>query len=156
MIVKVQFITKPEVYAAYRGPLGAALERLGIGAELAADYPPGAVDYIVYAPVAGDVDLSGYARAKAALGLWAGVETIVRNKTLTMPYARMVDAGLTRGMVEYVAGHVLRHHLGMDADIRRQEAVWARHVPPLASARRVGVLGLGALGAASASALATS
>ena len=40
---------------------------------------------------------------------------------------RMVDAGLTQGMVEWVTGHVLRHHLGIDAHVAR---------PALGAARR--------------------
>ena len=32
--------------------------------------------------------------------------------TLTVPLCRMVDPGLTQGMVEWVAAHVLRYHLG--------------------------------------------
>lgn len=154
MIVKVQFITEEKVFEDYRDPLAMALGALGIDAALARDHAPEAVDYIVYAPVDGQVDLSRYTHAKAALGLWAGVETIIANPTLTMPYARMVDEGLTRGMVEWVTGHVLRHHLGMDADICRQDATWAPRVPPLAAERKVGVLGLGELGTACASTLA--
>ncbi|OIP82033.1 MAG: glyoxylate/hydroxypyruvate reductase A [Rhodobacterales bacterium CG2_30_65_12] len=154
MSVNVQFVTAPGVFDDYRVPLSAALMRHGIEAALALDHAPETVDYIVYAPAGGDVDLSAYTGAKAALGLWAGVETIIANPTLTMPYARMVDGGLTQGMMEWVAGHVLRHHLGMDADICRTDGQWQRHVPPLAGQRRVGVLGLGALGAASAAALA--
>jgi glyoxylate/hydroxypyruvate reductase A len=66
----------------------------------------------------------------------------------------MVDDGLTEGMVEWVVGHVLRHHLGMDQDILRRDAKWEPHIPPLARDRKVGVLGLGALGGACAQALA--
>ena len=154
MSVAVQFITSREVFNEYRAPLAEALAECGVEAELAMDHPPGTVDYIVYAPHSGAVDLSPYTRAKAALGLWAGVETIISNPTLTMPYARMVDPGLTEGMVEWVTGHVLRHHLGMDADICRTEPKWQKHIPPLARDRRVGVLGLGELGAAAACALA--
>jgi len=154
MSVAVQFITSTEVFEEYRAPLAQALGEAGLAADLAMDHPPETVDYIVYAPQSGAVDLSPYSRAKAALGLWAGVETIISNPTLTMPYARMVDPGLTEGMVEWVTGHVLRHHLGMDADIRRTEPKWQKHIPPLARDRRVGVLGLGELGAACAGALA--
>ena len=41
---------------------------------------------------------------------------IVGNETLQVPLARMVDPGLTEGMTEWVTGHVLRHHLGMDEE----------------------------------------
>lgn len=154
MTINVQFITGTGCFEDYRGPLTQALEGFGIAADLAMDHPPGTVDYIVYAPVGEAVDLSGYTSARAALGLWAGVETIIANPTLTMPYARMVDTGLTRGMVEWVTGHVLRHHLGMDTDILRNDAGWHYRVPPLAMERRVGILGLGALGAVAATTLA--
>ncbi len=154
MIAKVQFITSEADYRKYRDPLRQALADAGLEGDLAGDHAPEAVDYIVYAPFDGQVDLSGYTRAKAALGLWAGVETIIANPTLTIPYARMVDEGLTRGMVEWVTGHVLRHHLGIDADICRQDGIWAPRVPPLAAQRRVGLLGLGVLGAACATCLA--
>jgi len=88
------------------------------------------------------------------LSLFAGVERIVGNATIAAPLCRMVDPGLTEGMVEWVTGHVLRHHLGTDAHVLGQDGVW-RHdvIPPLARHRRVGVLGLGALGLACAEAL---
>jgi glyoxylate/hydroxypyruvate reductase A len=95
-------------------------------------------------------DFTPFTRARAVLNLWAGVEKIVGNPTLRLPLVRMVDHGLTQGMVEYVSGHVLRHHLGMDAHILRQDGVWRPDAPPLARDRRVSVLGLGALGAACA------
>ena len=100
-------------------------------------------------------DFTPFTRLKAVLSLWAGVERIVGNPTLTVPLCRMVDPGLTRGMVEWVAAHVLRYHLGTDAHVLGQDGVW-RHgvVPPLAPERTVAVLGLGELGRAVAAALA--
>ena len=80
------------------------------------------------------------------LSLWAGVEKIAPNPTLTQPLCRMVDAGLALGMREWVAGHVLRHHLGMDRHIHGLKGVWDQTTPPLARDRKVTVLGLGALG----------
>jgi glyoxylate/hydroxypyruvate reductase A len=56
-------------------------------------------------------------------------------------------------MVEWVTGHVLRYHLGMDAQISGQNGTWAPLIPPLARNRRVGFLGLGVLGSACAHAL---
>ncbi|MEJ1991798.1 MAG: glyoxylate/hydroxypyruvate reductase A [Maritimibacter sp.] len=154
MPVKVQFLARSGQFEIYRPHLEAALTEAGVAAELGTDFAPGEVDYLVYAPHGGALDFTPYVKAKAVLGLWAGVESIITNPTLTMPYARMVDHGLTEGMVEFVVGHVLRHHLGMDQDICRTEARWQVHVPPLARNRRVGVLGLGALGSACAQALA--
>ena len=99
-------------------------------------------------------DFSSLTRLKAALSLWAGIETIANNETLTVPLARMVDRELTQGMTEWVVGHVLRYHLGMDRHITQQNGIWAADAPPLATQRTVGILGLGALGEASARALA--
>jgi glyoxylate/hydroxypyruvate reductase A len=83
------------------------------------------------------------------------VEDVTGNPTLKVPLARMVDDGLTEGMVEWVTGHVLRHHLGMDTHIHGQDGVWrAGSAPPLARDRTVAVLGLGVLGAACAQTLA--
>jgi glyoxylate/hydroxypyruvate reductase A len=78
----------------------------------------------------------------------------VHNETLTQPLCRMVEDGLTEGMVEWVTGHVLRHHLGIDGFLARQDGTWRQDFPPLARDRRVAVLGLGELGAACARSLA--
>ena len=137
----------------YANPLRAALDPLGLEYRLATDLPPGEVDYIVYAPNGPVTDMTPYTRTKAVLGLWAGVEQIVSNPTLTQPLCRMVDGGLTEGMVEWVTGHVLRHHLGMDRHILGQDGVWREGAPPLARDRKVAILGLGALGAACAAPL---
>ncbi len=154
--VRIYFAAGAANWADYRDPLPAALRKAGIAFQLDADCAdPAAVDYIVYAPSGGLRDFSPFTRARAVLSLWAGVERIVPNATLTQPLARMVSHDLTEGMVEYVAGHVLRHHLGMDAHIKGQDGVWRSDIlPPLARERVVAVLGLGVLGAASARALA--
>jgi len=66
-----------------------------------------------------------------------------------------VDPALTQGMVEYVTGHVLRYHLGMDAHIHTQPGQWDAQEPPLSHERPVGILGMGALGMACARMLLT-
>ena len=153
MPVNVLFAARPERWGTYEAPLRAALSEAGVEANLATEMPPHEVDYIVYAPNSGVEDFAPFTRAKAVLNLWAGVEDVVGNPTLHLPLARMVDHGLTQGMVEWVAGHVLRHHLGMDAHILGQDGIWRKDIPPLAQDRRVTMLGLGALGQACASAL---
>ncbi|MBC7157024.1 MAG: glyoxylate/hydroxypyruvate reductase A [Rhodobacteraceae bacterium] len=155
MNVRVFFAAPPRMWPAWRGPLERALAAAGVEAVLSAEAPdPAAVDYIVFAPGGVIEDFRPYTSARAVLNLWAGVEAIVGNETLTQPLCRMVDPGLTEGMVDYVAAHVLRHHVGLDAHILGQDGVW-RHaaVPPLARDRHVAVLGLGALGRAAAEAL---
>ncbi len=156
MTLQIHFAAGEANWADYQKPLREALARAGIDAVLSdrAD-DPAAVDYIVYAPASPLRDFSPFTRAKAVLSLWAGVEKIMPNATLTQPLARMVNDALTEGMVEYVVGHVLRHHLGMDAHVLGQDGVWRNDIlPPLARERTVAVLGLGELGAASARVLA--
>lgn len=153
-MLKVQMITRPKLVETWTPHLEAAFADAGVDAALGTEFDPAEVDYVIYAPGGGSADLTAYTRTKAVLGLWAGVESIIANDTLTQPYARMVDEGLTEGMVEWVTGHVLRHHLGMDADIERTDGAWSPHIPPLARHRKVAVLGLGELGSACARALA--
>jgi glyoxylate/hydroxypyruvate reductase A len=156
MTLTVLFAAGPARWPGYAPHLTAALTEAGLDADLVTEADPAEVDYIVFAPGRTISDFTPYRRAKAVLNLWAGVETIIGNPTLTQPLCRMVDPALTTGMVEWVAGHTLRHHLGMDAHILGQDGVWRNSVvPPLASERRVTVLGLGALGAACAMTLAT-
>ena len=153
MTIKVQLHLKPSALPLWQPALEAALAEAGIAAHLATDHAPETVDYVIYAPSGGHVDLSGYTSTKLVHGLWAGVESIIGNDTLTQPYARMVGGGLTEGMVEWVTGNVLRHHLGLDRYITADAPHWDQVVPPLASERRVTILGLGELGAACAAAL---
>ncbi|MDA3859435.1 MAG: glyoxylate/hydroxypyruvate reductase A [Roseovarius sp.] len=153
MPANILFAARPERWETYETPLRTALSEVGVEANLATDMPAHEVDYIVYAPNSGVEDFAPFTRAKAVLNLWAGVEDVVGNPTLHLPLARMVDHGLTQGMVEWVTGHVLRHHLGMDAHILGQDGIWRKDIPPLAQERRVTMLGLGALGQACASAL---
>ena len=150
MPVNILFAARADQWRIYEAPLTKALSEQGIDATLSTDLAPEDVDYIIYAPDSDVQDFTPYTRAKAVLNLWAGVENIVGNPTLRIPLARMVDHGLTQGMVEWVTGHVLRHHLGMDRHILGQDGQWRAEAPPLASDRRVTVLGLGALGEACA------
>ena len=95
---------------------------------------PAAVDVILYAPGSPLTDFAPFVNARLVQSLWAGVERIVPNPTLTQPLARMVDPGLTQGMVEYCLGWVMRLHLGMDR--YAQDGVWRNAlIPPLAAER---------------------
>lgn len=143
----------PGLWETYRHALPQALAEQGITAEVMTEAAPDTVDYIIYAPTSPVQDFAPYLRAKAVLSLWAGVERIVGNPTLTQPLCRMVDPALTEGMVEWVVGHSLRHHLGMDRHIVNPAHVWDPTCPPLARERPVTVLGMGALGAACAEGL---
>lgn len=153
---RILFAAHAQRWVQYEAPLRRALAESGIDARLDCDLSdPGSVDYIIFAP-AGDVeDFTPFTNARMVQNLWAGVEEVVSNPTLHIPLTRMVDSGLTEGMVEWCTGQVLRHHLGLDRMLAAQDGVW-RHfefIPPLARDRRVTVLGLGALGSAVCAAL---
>src|SRR6056297_2132049 len=152
-VIRILLDLTPERQAEWRPALAAALQAESLSAALLDAPDDGRIDYAVFAPNGPWQDFSTMPGLKAVLNTWAGVEKVVGNPTLTVPLARMVDPGLTEGMVEYVTGHVLRHHLGMDRHIRGLAGRWEKHVPPLAEDRRVTVLGLGALGLACAETL---
>jgi glyoxylate/hydroxypyruvate reductase len=154
MTLTILMAAGPGNWDRYRGPILSALARAGIKGALVQEAPADRVDYIVYAPSAPLQDFTPYTRCKAVLSLWAGVERIVGNATLTQPLCRMVDPALTEGMVEWVTGHALRHHLGLDSYIVNPGRVWNPDCPPLARDRKVAMLGIGALGEACARALA--
>ncbi|HBS50179.1 MAG TPA: glyoxylate/hydroxypyruvate reductase A, partial [Rhodobacteraceae bacterium] len=106
MPANVLFAARPDRWETYRAPLARALAAAGVAAELRTEFAPEEVDYIVYAPNSRVQDFTPYTRLKAVLNLWAGVENVVGNDSLHVPLARMVDHGLTQGMVEWVTGHV--------------------------------------------------
>lgn len=153
-MIRILFAAGVDRWDDWTPPLRAALDRMELVYELGLEMDPATVDYIVYAPDSELVDFSPYIRTKAVLSIWAGVEGIVGNPTLAQPLARMVGGGLTEGMVEWVCGHALRHHLGMDAHIVNPAHEWHWAPAPLASDRPVTVLGIGALGTPVAQALA--
>ncbi len=153
-MLNVLFSAQPTRWAEYEAPLNAAFIAAGLDVALSCDHSPDQTDYIIFAPNGPVRDFSPYTRTKAIMSLWAGVETVVDNQTLTQPLCRMVDDSLTSGMVEWVVGHAMRHHLGMDAHIHGQDGIWRDAVfPPVAAQRPITILGIGALGAACGQAL---
>lgn len=153
-MLNILFSARRAVWDEYEHPLASALAQAGLTASLSRDHAPAETDYIVFAPNGPVTDFTPYSRTKAVMSLWAGVETVIDNTTLTQPLCRLVDDSLTTGMMEWVTGHVLRHHLGIDAHIHGQDGVWRDDIyPPLAADRPVTILGIGALGAACGAAL---
>lgn len=148
MSLTVLFAASEKDWYTYGTALKDALDEAELETSLVTNAEPGTVDYIVYAPTSELQDFAPYTKTKAVLSLWAGVEKVVTNESLTMPLARMVDPGMTQSMVEWVTGHVLRYHLGMDAHIINPEHKWEPAPTPLAQERTVCILGLGALGSA--------
>ncbi|MGL4322040.1 MAG: glyoxylate/hydroxypyruvate reductase A, partial [Paracoccaceae bacterium] len=136
--MQVYFAAGAALWEEYRAALMAALAEAGLDADLRPTCDdPAEVDYIIYAPSSALQDFTPFTRCKAVLSLWAGVERIVGNTTLTQALCRMVDPALSEGMVEWVVGHVLRHHLGMDRHIVNPGRVWDQTCPPLARERPV-------------------
>lgn len=156
MTARVFFAAEPRRWPHYAGPLREALAAAGVAAELVDAAPdPAAVDYIIASPGGVIADYRPFVRARAVLNLFAGVENLLANPTLTQPLCRMVDPAMTQSMAEWVTGHVLRHHLGTDAHVLGQDGVWRGHIAaPLAAERPVGILGLGELGQAAGRMLA--
>lgn len=67
----------------------------------------------------------------------------------SLPVVRMIEPGLTQGMVEYITFAVLGLHRDMPRYLRQQrEAVWQAHSQRSAADCRIGVMGLGNLGEA--------
>jgi glyoxylate/hydroxypyruvate reductase A len=96
-------------------------------------------------------------RLRGIFSLGAGVDHVFTDPDLPdgVPIVRLIDPALTEQMTEWVVMNVLRHHRLMPVYARQQaSAQWRRHDIPRAGARRVGLMGLGELGHAAATALA--
>jgi glyoxylate/hydroxypyruvate reductase A len=109
---------------------------------------PADIDYaLVWMPEPGV--LANLPALKAIFNLGAGVDHLLADPSLPkVPLARTVDPDMAMRMSEYVVFHVLLHHrqhLLYAAQQRRQQ--WQGHPQPAASEVRVGVMGLGSLGA---------
>ena len=81
--------------------------------------------------------------------LGAGVERFLADPDLPEHVAivKMVEPGLTQSMAQYVLWQVLDHHRRFwELEIAQREARWIDQSYPAPWERRVGVLGLGALG----------
>lgn len=155
MSLKVLFWAKPDQWPLYEPALREEFNRRGIPVDLVNKTDdPASIEYIIYAPTGENDDLSPYINVRLIQSLWAGPDKLIANPTLTQPLARMVDRGMAEGMVDYVVGNVLRHHLHTDRFAQAKPGEWLQqHTPPLARNRVVGVLGVGALGMACARAV---
>lgn len=110
---------------------------------------------VVWRPRTGD--LARFPNLEAIVSIGAGIDHVLDDKELPagVPVIRTVGDDLTQRMREYVALHVLRHHRNMPRQLQAQaERDWHAIVAPVAQKRRVGVMGLGNLGAAAAQTLA--
>lgn len=93
---------------------------------------------------------------KLIVSVGAGVDHLFRDPELprNVPIIRYVDPDLTNRMVQYVTLHVLWHHRRMSEFLAQQrEKVWKYLPEPAPHETRVGIMGLGQMGTASARAL---
>ncbi len=155
MTITVLLSCHPRHLATWRPALAHQFAAAGIAAAIVTNPPdPTAIDYIIHDPDSPLHDFTPFTRLRAVLSMWAGVETIAGNPTLTVPLTRMVDPGIVEGMTEWITGQVLRHHLGFDQHIGNTTGNWLDTTcPPLARHRTVGILGTGVLGRAAAAIL---
>ena len=93
---------------------------------------------------------------KAIFSLGAGVDHLIfRDDLPDVPIVRVVDPDLTERMTEWVVLQVLIHHRRQRLyDRQQRERVWRERSQPAAHEVRVGIMGMGVLGRASATALA--
>jgi len=109
---------------------------------------------LAWNPPAGE--LASYPNLQVIFSPGAGVEHLLDDPTLPdLPIVRLVDANLTMRMGEYVVLHVLLHHRRMlEYQDQQRIKTWRLLSQPAAEEVRVGIMGLGELGADSASKLA--
>ena len=117
--------------------------------------PEAEIEYaLVYDPPRGL--LGSLPNLKAVFSLWAGIDHMDDGAAPPgIPVIRMVDRGMSATMTAHVVQQVLMlHNHAIDYRAQQAEGVWRKR-PLLAPwERRVGVLGLGTLGADAARALA--
>jgi len=109
---------------------------------------PDDIDYaMIWRPPAGV--LKQLPNLKVMLSLGAGVDGVLNDPELPdLPLVRMVEPGLTEGMTEFVVLQVLHWHRQMEVyRAQQRDGVWRQLPQKLARERRVGILGLGVLGA---------
>ena len=100
--------------------------------------------------------LASMPKLKLVVSTGAGVDHILKDPTFPkdVPLVRMVDPGLTQGMVEYVVMAALlcsrKMHRTFAAHARK---LWEPETVPLAPELTVGIMGMGVLGRACAGAL---
>ena len=105
------------------------------------------IDFVIYSPIDKEEDFSKFTKLKGIFSLWAGIEKVITNNTIQVPLIKMVDEGLTKGMIEWCTAHTLRYHLNLDHYISVQDGRWNfEKTQLLAFEKNVSVLGLGNIG----------
>lgn len=99
--------------------------------------------------------LKSFPNLKCIFSMYAGVEDLVNDPDLPdVPVSHLIDKALTQGMTEYIVHNVLIYHRRhLEFTKHQRNKLWKKLDTPIASKRRIGIMGLGALGSASAKAL---
>ena len=145
------FYSESDPFERWRGALRADIPDLDVRHWDAPGDPADIEFALVWKPPHGA--LRQFPNLKAILNLGAGVDALMQDPDLPpgVPIVRMVDDDLAVCMAEYVLLHVLRYHREQPALDAQQEAHdWRVIVSPRAAHRRVGIMGLGAMGGAAA------
>jgi glyoxylate/hydroxypyruvate reductase A len=116
-------------------------------------YDKADVDYVLsFRPAPGF--LASLPNLKAVFSLGAGVDGFLADTDYPkhIPLVRFVDHTLSREMAQFVVMHVLMHHRQQRYfDQAQKEAKWRQTIPPRRTEdTRVGILGLGEIGALTA------
>jgi glyoxylate/hydroxypyruvate reductase A len=117
--------------------------------------PAESIEYaLVYEPPPGL--LAGLPNLKVIFSMWAGVDHLKSDPDLPpVPVVRMVDRSMIATMTAHVCQQVLDiHTLAMEYRVLQGEREWKQLVQTAPRDRRVGILGLGALGRDAAEKLA--
>lgn len=151
------FTSKYDDPAAWRAALAAELPDEDFRVWPDEEGDPEEIEFaLAWGPKRGE--LARFPNLKAIFSLGAGVEHLFRDPDLPpgVPVVRLVDPGLTLRMTEYVVHWVLHFHRGFHAyaESQRRGAWEQRPAPAPPEKRRVGILGLGALGSDAAETLA--
>jgi glyoxylate/hydroxypyruvate reductase A len=102
--------------------------------------------------------LAGMRGLRLIQSLWAGVDRLLDDSTLPpgVPLSRMVDPAMNAAMAQTALWATLSLHRGFfDYAAQQRRALWLPHPQRRADEVRVLVLGLGAMGAATAALLAS-
>ncbi|WJV68413.1 glyoxylate/hydroxypyruvate reductase A [Pectobacteriaceae bacterium CE70] len=110
---------------------------------------PTAVEYLVAWDAPAEL-MASLPNLNVLFSVGAGADQFdFRRLPQSLPVVRMVEPGITRGMVEYATFAVLGLHRDMPCYLQQQrEARWQGHQLIPAPQRRIGVMGLGTLGKA--------
>jgi glyoxylate/hydroxypyruvate reductase A len=117
------------------------------------EYDPDAIDYVLsFRPPPGL--LKTFPELKALLSLGAGVDGFFADPDFPkrVPLVRFVDETLSQEMAQYIVMHVLIHHRAQRMfDAAQRENKWRQILLPRRTEdTRVGILGLGEIGAVAA------